>query len=205
VVLALLGAVPEKPDLVISGINRGANMGTDLIYSGTAAAARQGSLFGVPSVALSLAENTAGNNGAAMEYYWDMAVSFVLAHLDELASQWKADTFINVNIPNSPAGPDGIVAAFPSRREYQDSLSSFKAPNGDTWCFVTLGKVTTKPEPAAAGEGSDWAAVSRNLASVSPILIHPVNNGQGKRACHAGVDHAGAGDAGGEGVGYGEV
>ncbi|GHV93147.1 5'-nucleotidase SurE [Spirochaetia bacterium] len=189
VVLALLGAIPLRPDLVISGINRGANMGTDLIYSGTAAAARQGSLFGIPSIALSLANTAAVNtasvaadtpgaaintSGAVSGYYWDMAVSFVLAHLDEFASQWEADTYINVNIPNGPAGPDGIAAAFPSKREYRDALTSFKAPNGDTWCFVKLGEVTTKPEP-----GSDWDVVSRNLASVSPILIHPVNGGKG--------------------------
>jgi 5'-nucleotidase len=169
VVLALLGALPVKPDLVISGINRGANLGTDLIYSGTAAAARQGSFFGVPSLALSLAENAPFS-----EYYWDMAVSFTLAHLDEFASQWEADTFLNVNIPNSPGGPDGIAAAFPSKREYRDSLTPFKAPNGDTWCFVKLGEVVAKPEA-----GSDCDEVSRNLASVSPVWIHPENGGRG--------------------------
>jgi 5'-nucleotidase len=142
-------------------------MGTDLIYSGTAAAARQGSFFGIPSLAFSLAENS-----AFLDYHWDMAVSFVLAHLDEFASQWEADTFLNINIPNSPDGPLGMAAAFPSKREYQDSLTAFTAPNGDTWCFVKLGEVSTRSEP-----GSDWDAVSRNLAAVSPILIHPVNGG----------------------------
>jgi 5'-nucleotidase len=75
-IIAGLGFLPERPDIVLSGINRGENLGTDLIYSGTAAAARQGGLAGIPSIALSLA--------GSGPYHWDMAVSWTASHLEEL-------------------------------------------------------------------------------------------------------------------------
>ncbi|MDR1971155.1 MAG: 5'/3'-nucleotidase SurE [Treponema sp.] len=165
VIAAALGGIPVKPDLVLSGINRGANLGTDLLYSGTAAAARQGSLFGMASIALSLVEGREG------PFYWDRAVQFFLSHLDELAGQWKADTFVNVNIPNSPQGPAGFGPSFPSRRLYHDSLELMDAPNGDRYCFFHAGTTESPPQ----GGGSDRELLSQNLAAVSSIWIHPVS------------------------------
>jgi 5'-nucleotidase len=165
VVIAMLGGIPCKPDLIVSGINRGANLGTDLLYSGTAAAARQGSLFGIPSVALSLA-----NDDWNTVFYWDMAVEFSRSHLDELAGRWKTGTFINVNIPNDPRGPGGLAEAFPSRRLYHDSLKTMDAPSGDRYCFFYAGDVTVTPQA-----GSDRDVVSQNLAAVSSIWVHPVS------------------------------
>jgi 5'-nucleotidase len=167
VIAALLGGIPVKPDLVVSGINRGANLGTDLLYSGTAAAARQGSLFGVPSIALSLVEGPDGFKGI---FYWEAAIRFFLSRFDEILGRWKADTFVNVNIPNSPQGPDGMAAAFPSRRLYHDSLEVMDAPNGDRYCFFRAGTAESLPQ-----EGSDREAVSRNLAALSSVWIHPVS------------------------------
>jgi 5'-nucleotidase len=165
VIAGMLGALPAKPDLILSGINRGANLGTDLIYSGTAAAARQGSLFSVPSIALSLVESPQGG-----EYHWNMAVSFVVKKLTELMALWEPDTFLNINIPNSPEGPAGTSLAFPCRRQYGDGLSIMDAPNGDRYCFALAGKEISQGEP-----GSDRDTVSRNLVSLSPVLVHPVN------------------------------
>ncbi|MDR1100342.1 MAG: 5'/3'-nucleotidase SurE [Treponema sp.] len=163
VIMALLGALPVKPDLVISGINRGANMGTDLVYSGTAAAARQAGLSGIPAIALSLA-------GMTGEFYWDMAVSWAVDHFEELRNIWRSDTFVNVNIPNSPGGPEGMVNTFPSRMSYHDKLAVYKAQDGNSWCFVEFGTADVVPAP-----GSDREAVSKNLAAVSPVFVHPVN------------------------------
>jgi 5'-nucleotidase len=162
VIVALLGGLPVMPDLVLSGINQGANLGTDLVYSGTAAAARQASLAGIPAIALSLAGNG--------EFRWDMAVSWTLDHVEELRAFWKPDTFVNVNIPNHPEGPAGMRSTFPARRIYHDTLSIHKISGGETWCFLEPGAVTTKPE-----EGSDCDAVAKNFVAVSPVLIHPVN------------------------------
>jgi 5'-nucleotidase len=153
--------LPGKPDIIISGINRGANMGNDIIYSGTAAAARQGALMGIPSIAVSL-------NGKE-KYNWDMAVQYTADHLDEFVDMWEEDIFINVNIPNS-SGPFGMEAnTRPVRKDYHDTLSIKKGPDGNNWCFLDAGE-----ECAEHDEASDWDVVSRNLVSVSSIYIHPV-------------------------------
>jgi 5'-nucleotidase len=161
VILALLGALPARPDLVISGINRGANLGTDLVYSGTAAAARQAGLGNIPAIALSLAGRG--------DFFWNMAVSWAVEHLEELRNIWIPHTFVNVNIPNSPGGPDGMAHTFPARMVYHDALSIHKA-GGHSWCFFEPGDVSAVPET-----GSDWEAVAKNLAAVSPVYVYPVN------------------------------
>jgi 5'-nucleotidase len=164
VVIALLGGIPVKPDRILSGINRGANLGTDLLYSGTAAAARQGSLFGIPSAALSLVKVRGG------DYYWEQAVQFFLSRMDEILDRWKADTFLNLNIPNSPQGPGGMVLAFPARRMYNDSLETMDAPNGDRYCFFRAGM-----EDSLRQDGCDQDLVSQNLAALSSVWVHPVS------------------------------
>jgi 5'-nucleotidase len=164
VIIALLGGLPGlegPPDMLVSGINRGANLGTDIIYSGTAAAARQASLWNLPSLALSLVEGET--------YYWDMAVSYSVKNLEYFKGAWKPDIFVNVNIPNRAEEPDGEEISFPSLRFYHDKLSPYKTPDGRYYCFFTSGETETTPE-----KGSDWDAVSRGMASVSSIFIHPV-------------------------------
>jgi 5'-nucleotidase len=160
--IAVSGGLPVKPDLILSGINVGANLGTDLVYSGTASAARQAGLFGIPGIALSLA-------GSGDTYYWEPAISCTLDHLDRWISFWKDDIFVNVNFPNSPGGAEGTAITYPSRRHYNDTMSFFAAPDGYQYCFVEGGKLFTEEE-----RESDWDAVSRNLISVSPVFLHPV-------------------------------
>ena len=163
VVLGLLGGIPEMgtPDAIVSGINRGANLGTDLLYSGTAAAARQGAVHKIPSLALSLHEGLVWN--------WEMAVIFAVEHLGEMLSYWKPDTFININIPNQQQIPSGLVHAFPSLRYYNDSIEVYNAPDGNRYCFCKTGVTSAKPE-----KGSDWEAVKNGNVSLSEIFIHPV-------------------------------
>ncbi|MDR2575853.1 MAG: 5'/3'-nucleotidase SurE [Treponema sp.] len=162
VVIGLMGGLPEcvPIDAIVSGINRGANLGTDLVYSGTAAAARQGALCHIPSLALSLLEGDA--------WYWDMAVAFALERFAEMLAFWKPDCFVNVNIPGQKENPRGLVHAFPSLRYYNDSIETYYAPDGQRYCFARSGEVSAKPE-----KGSDWEAVTGNNASISDILIHP--------------------------------
>jgi 5'-nucleotidase len=182
IVVSLLGGIPElcletgpqtppdaaPPDLVISGINRGANLGTDILYSGTASAARQGALCGIPSLALSLVEGAAWN--------WDMAVIFVMENLEEMAANWKPDSFINVNIPNQRDFPSKMIHTFPSLRYYNDSIEVYQAPDGAVsgvrYCFAKAGVIT--PGLRGTDEGSDWDAVEKNCVSLSRIFIHPV-------------------------------
>jgi 5'-nucleotidase len=168
VVLALMGGLPETPDLVISGINRGANLGTDIIFSGTAAAARQGAYYNIPSFAFSLVEAGKDGKDPGGLWHWDMAVSFIVENLDRIRGFWKPDSFINVNIPNRKEKPREIVHAFPSLRYYNDSIEIYHAPDGSRYCFTRAGEVSAKPE-----QGSDCEAVAGNNASLSAIYIHP--------------------------------
>jgi 5'-nucleotidase len=168
VVLALLGGVPEAPDLVISGINRGANLGTDILFSGTAAAARQGALYNIPSLAFSLVEAGKDGKDTAGNWHWDTAVAFAVEQLDRIRDCWKPDSFINVNIPNRKEKPLKLVHAFPSLRYYNDSIDIYHAPDGCRYCFTKVGEVSAKPE-----QGSDCDVVAGNNASLSAIYIHP--------------------------------
>ena len=161
VIVGIMGALPEKPDMVLSGINQGGNLGTDIIYSGTAAAARQASLAGIPALALSLA-----GSGA---YHWDMAARWAAEHLEELLAYWERDSFVNVNIPNSAGGPSGLATACPAVKDYNDIISIMSAPDGDRWCFLGAGE-----ETVTGCEGNDWELVSRNIVSVTPVYNCPV-------------------------------
>ena len=161
IIIALKGFLSEKPDLVISGINRGPNLGTDVIYSGTASAARQASLAGVPAIALSLA----GKN----PYYWDTAAAWSSDHLEELLAYWKEGSFLNVNIPNGPGYPEGVATASLAIKDYQDYITIIDTPDGKQWCFMDGGE-----EIVVSDTGSDFFIVSRNYVSVSSINNYPM-------------------------------
>ncbi|MDR2899906.1 MAG: 5'/3'-nucleotidase SurE [Treponema sp.] len=176
-IVAALGGLPFKPDLIISGINAGANLGTDIIYSGTAAAARQAVLNDIPAIALSL-------DAHHVPFHWDMAVQYVAAHLDEFIGMCAEDIFINVNIPNTAEGPAGMMLTFPSRRRYRDKLVTFRAPYDYTYGFIEGGMIETEPE-----EGSDSDAISKNMVSVSPVFVHPVVR---RDLCEDAPDHSAA-------------
>ena len=160
VLIALLGGIPARPDIVLSGINQGENLGTDIIYSGTAAAARQASLAGIPGIALSLADKE--------HCCWDMAVSWSADHLNELVSLWKKDHFLNVNIPNCPDGPDGMLVAPTGKKSYNDSINRVTVSNDTDWCFLSAEGVSSPIET-----GSDRDAVEKNFVSVSSIYNFP--------------------------------
>jgi len=181
VITALMGGIPEicistegsslkgmslnmerAPDLILSGINAGANLGTDVVYSGTASAARQGSFFGIPSVALSLVESD-------IPWQWETISSYIVEKLVPLMGYWKAGAFVNVNFPNIDKKPSSLVPSFPSMRYYNDRIVTFTSPDGDKYCFAKTGKVENVPE-----EGSDWAEVLKGNAAFSVIMSQPV-------------------------------
>ena len=180
VILAVLGALPCKPDVIISGINHGPNIGTDIIYSGTAAAARQGALMGIPSIAVSL--------DGREKYNWAMAAKCFSDHLDEFINIWKDDIFVNVNIPNSEEGPDGVAVTWPARNKYNDTLSNIKHGNKD-WFLLDWGNETFEDH-----KGTDRDAVSNNKISISPVYIHPVVR---MDLCPDAQDYAAVGKRGG--------
>lgn len=164
VLYALLGAIPVKPDVVISGINLGPNIGTDIIYSGTVAAARQAALSNIPGIALSL-------NARKSPFYFSPLAGFIGENLKTLVELWHPDHFVNINAPNTPEPPRELEITHPSRRLYKDGLEKFRAPNGDTYLFLTGAVPHAKPE-----KGSDWEAISKGKLSISPVYLHPINH-----------------------------
>jgi broad specificity polyphosphatase/5'/3'-nucleotidase SurE len=108
-----------------------------------------------------------------------------VSHLEEFAALWRPDVFINVNVPNTESGPDGWEMTFPSRRRYADTVEVFDAKDGKKYCFIDGGPIETEYEAA-----SDDDAVSRNKASVSAVVIHPVVLND---MCVSAPKHAGVG------------
>jgi len=179
IIVALLGGIPEidittheeyelniknGPDLILSGVNLGANLGTDLTYSATAAAARQGSFFGIASIALSLVDNE------KKEYHWDPIIPYIIEKLPEFMGFWEPGSFININFPNNGKKPASLVPSFPSMRYYNDKIERYTAPDGGLYCFTRAGKVGKQP-----AEGSDWAEVLKNNAALSVVKSQPVS------------------------------
>lgn len=166
VLLAFHGFLPVQPeeiDLVISGINPGPNLGTDIIYSGTAAGARQGALLGKPSFAVSINR---------MDSNMDLTfhVEFIARNLNTLLDLWSPGYFININFPAHINNCPEVKITFPAKRIYHDNLTRFTAPDGNTYCFFT------GDEPESVQEkGSDHYTVLHNNISVSLISIHPIH------------------------------
>jgi len=164
--LAVTGLLDELPDIVISGINLGANMGDDTIYSGTVAAATEGFLLGIPSIAISLASKAARH----FETAGDVAVELVQRHARERAGPW----LLNVNVPDVPrADVRGIAITRLGRRHKAEDVIKTQSPRGETVYWVGAAG------PAAdAGEGTDFHAVAGGHVSVTPLQIDLTNRDQ---------------------------
>src|SRR5512147_3256408 len=162
--LAVTGLLDELPDMVISGINLGANMGDDTIYSGTVAAATEGFLLGIPSIAISLASKTASHFETACE----VAIDLVQRHARRPADGW----LLNVNVPDVPrAEIRGTRVTRLGRRHKAEDTIKMRSPRGETVYWVGAAG------PAAdAGEGTDFHAVETRYASVTPLQIDLTNH-----------------------------
>jgi 5'-nucleotidase len=171
VMVALMGLVPRRIDLVISGINHGPNLGTDILYSGTAAGARQGALMGVASVALS-------SGVYKPPFDFDAGAAFAARNLDALRALGTDDHFLNVNFPATGTATAETVITFPSRRIYRMELQTYEAPDGDKYCFIGGAPPDAHPE-----DGSDSMVVSQGRISISPIHAHPRNWASIEESC----------------------
>jgi 5'-nucleotidase len=161
VLLAILGALGMKPEVVVSGINRGPNLGTDIVYSGTCGAAREAVLSGVPGIAVSCASHESG-------LLYGAAASFVLQNLERLAAACSNEIFVNINAPSSEKMDLAAVWSSPCARIYGNGLRSFDGPDGFAYHFLTGDK------PGFLGSGaSDQDIVNLGKISVSPILVQP--------------------------------
>lgn len=157
----LLGAkvvAPRKPDLVISGINKGPNMGQDVNYSGTVAAAKEGAFLGIPSMAVSI-------NGRSHYLFKDaVEVTEKIIHIVE-TYRFLDRTFLNVNIPNIPVGEvKGFMVTRLGKRIYNDTVIERTDPRGGKYYWI--GGDSQGYEPL---EGTDFDAVEKGFVSVTPL------------------------------------
>jgi 5'-nucleotidase len=165
VMVALLGLLPKGFDMVVSGINHGPNLGTDILYSGTAAAARQGVLMGIPSVAVSI-----GSYEPPFDF--EGAAAFILRNLKSFRGLSDEDHFLNINYPNLRGQKPDNAITFPSRRIYRDELHTYRASKKDVFCFIGGAAPSSRLE-----EGSDCQVLSQGKVSISPVHVHPANHG----------------------------
>lgn len=161
VVLSKLGALPCSPDVVISGINQGPNLGTDIIFSGTCGAARQAALGGIPGIAISCASYTA-------PYIYTAASSFLAENLEALAGACTRETFLNINVPSSEDIHLQALWVRPGRNRYLDSLNSFSAPDGSIYHFLGEGRHEIIEE-----NDTDHSTLVSGKIAVSPVLVYP--------------------------------
>ena len=158
--LALTGLVDPLPDLVVSGINFGANMGDDTIYSGTVAAATEGYLFGIPSLAVSLVGKTGRHFETAAAVAVQMVERFARA-------PFAPPILLNINVPDVPlAELGGIEATRLGRRHKAEPVVQVKTPRGETAYWIG-----PAGDAQDAGPGTDFHAVAAGRVSVTPLQI----------------------------------
>ncbi len=158
--LAVTGLLDQLPDVVISGINHGANMGDDTIYSGTVAAATEGFLLGIPSLAVSLAANGGDHYETAAQVAAEMAKRFEQGSLTQPA-------LLNINVPDVPYEKlRGIEVTRLGRRHKAEPVVKSITPRGETVYWVGAAGGAQD-----AGAGTDFNAITRTLVSVTPLQI----------------------------------
>ena len=158
--LAVTGLLKPEPDMVIAGINRGGNLGDDVIYSGTVAAAMEGRFLGLPAIAVSLV-------GPAGRHY-ETAAHIVLRLIEKLRNDpLPADTILNVNVPDVPLDRiAGIEATRLGQRHKAESVIKASDPHG-----LPIYWVGAPGAEADAGPGTDFHALRGNYVSITPLHV----------------------------------
>jgi len=158
--IAVTGLLDFIPDVVVSGINHGANMGDDTIYSGTVAAAAEGYLLGIPSIAVSLASKAGG--------HFDSAAGIACALVKRLMrAPFGEPVLLNVNVPDvAPPALGGLEVTRLGRRHKAEPVVKLQTPRGETAYWIG-------PAGAAAdaGPGTDFHAVENGRVSVTPLRM----------------------------------
>jgi len=154
-----------RPDLVLSGINRGANVGDDVTYSGTVAAALEATLMGIPAIAVSLVTKGAGENYEA--------AAGCAARIAQAVHEkgLPPDTFLNVNVPDLPAELLKVpLITSQGKRSYEGTIVDKVDPRGRSYYWIGTADLSFQDIP-----GSDYHAVSLGHVSVTPLHIDLTN------------------------------
>jgi 5'-nucleotidase len=162
--IALTGVLEYRPDMVVSGINNGANMGDDTIYSGTVGAAMEGYLFGIPAVAFSQTEKGWAHIDSAARKARDLVKHLLEAHV---AGPQAAPWLLNVNIPNRPyAELKPFQVCRLGRRHAAEKVIAQTSPHGETMYWIG------GAGPAKDGaDGTDFHATTQGHVSITPLKV----------------------------------
>ncbi|WP_375427507.1 5'/3'-nucleotidase SurE [uncultured Sphingomonas sp.] len=170
VMMALASIMPDRPDLILSGVNRGANLAEDVSYSGTVSAAMEGAFAGIRSVAMSQVYAVSEEDGAPGD-----AVSFAAAEAwgervlrPLIDAEWAPRTTVNVNFP--PVSPDQVRGVRVVRQGLRDhgrvKVDHRTDPRGFDYHWIGLQRVPHDPEP-----GTDLHAIGQGFVSVTPLHL----------------------------------
>lgn len=157
--LAITGLLDSEPDMVISGINAGANLGDDVLYSGTVAAAMEGRFLGCPSIAISLASSNPA--------HFDTAVKVIekLIHSSFLVN--KKDILLNVNVPDISYDQIGMfeITRLGQRHKSEPAVATVDPRNRSVFWVGAVG------QGQDAGPGTDFNAIKNNNVSITPLQV----------------------------------
>jgi 5'-nucleotidase len=164
--LALTGLLPVKPNLVVSGINKGPNLGDDIIYSGTVSAAIEGTLLGIPSIATSVA--------ALAEFHFECAAEFTLALARRILDvALPPNTLLNVNVPSLPREQlKGWCLTRQGKRHYSEEVIERLDPRGRKYYWIGGDDLGFTRD-----QGTDCMAVHEGYISVTPLQVDMTNYG----------------------------
>ncbi|HEV8675333.1 MAG TPA: 5'/3'-nucleotidase SurE [Methylomirabilota bacterium] len=156
--LGILGILPVSPDVVVAGVNEGSNLGDDVTYSGTVSAAMEGTLLGVPALAVSLVEA-----GEGADYGPAARAAAELTRL-LLRDRESGVRLLNVNVPRGE--PRGLRLTRLGRRVYSEKVTEQRDPRGKVHYWIGAG-----PPAWEAGEDTDFATVRAGYISVTPLHL----------------------------------
>jgi len=154
----------SPPDLILSGVNRGGNLGEDVLYSGTVAAASEGTLLGVPSIAISQCQNEAG------VFFWETAEELAPDIIRKLLEMtWGEGTLMNINFPPVPTDQvEGVVVTRQGKRDLSNlSIDARVDARGRDYFWLGY-----RPSFGDPSEGDDLHAVSTGRVSVTPLNLN---------------------------------
>lgn len=166
VLIAVNQLLAHRPDFVFSGVNHGPNMGEDVLYSGTVAAAMEGTILGIPAIAVSVA----GSESEDLGSYADLLHKMLERILGK--SEFPSETFLNINIPDLPPSEiKGVRITRLGRRVYSDTLLRREDPGGREYFWIGGGVSSW-----SGGEDSDFRALEAGYVSITPMHLDLTNH-----------------------------
>ncbi|MFK5925251.1 MAG: 5'/3'-nucleotidase SurE [Desulfuromusa sp.] len=162
--LGIHGLLSKRPDLVVSGINRGSNMGDDISYSGTVCAALEATLMGLPAFAVSLDVDRFNEEDLTTATIFSKKLATMI-----IENGLPKETFLNVNIPSGPC--NGAQLTHQGKRRYGDSVVSKQDPRGRQYYWIGGSEIGFDNIP-----GSDCNALQQGLISITPLRTNMTND-----------------------------